>query len=296
MRVFFLGQSQTQHIAKVYRSMGHDTRFMVDGSKFAKFINVFEILRADIIYQVFGEDIRKSKYLTLSALLKKKIVLHWIGTDVLLATEDYRKSRKIINTDFLHIDLACAKHLQDELAQIGIQSEYVPIFPPDISFKPLPLPDKHAVLSYIPEKRAEFYGMRELHYLAKKFPHIDFHIVANSGQHDSELLPNVFYHGLLRLDELKELYKRCTILFRYSKHDGLPVMLIEALGLGRQVIFSFKFPYAHTPCSDKLEDLEELFGHLVSLPPEENRKGSEYVNSQFTPNALIERYKELNLI
>lgn len=296
MRVFFLGQSQTQHIAKIYRSMGHDARFMIDGSKFAKFINVFEMLRADIVYQVFGEDIKKSKYLTLATILKKKIVLHWIGTDVLLAAEAYQKSGEVINTNYPHIDLVCAPHLKDELSQIGISAEYVPIFPPDILFEPLPLPDNHAVLSYIPEKRAEFYGIRELRYLAEKFPHIDFHVVANSGESDAKPLPNIVYHGFLHWEELRELYKKCSILFRYTKHDGLPVMLIEALGLGRHVIFSFKYPYVHTPSSNKPEDLEDLFRRLVSLPPAENCEGSKYVKSQFTRNILIERYKELNLI
>lgn len=296
MRIFFLGETQTRHIAKIYLSMGHNVWILADGHKSSKFKNILELFRSDIVYQVSGMDIKKNKYLALATFLKKKIILHWIGTDVLLTTEAYRKSGKIINANYPHINLACAIHLKDELAQIGIQAEYVPIFPTDISFELLPLPDNHAVLSYIPETRAEFYGIRELRYLAEKFPHIDFHIVANNGQSDTKPLPNLFYHGFLSWEELRDIYKRCTILFRYTKHDGLPVMLIEALGLGRQAIFSFEFPYVHTPRANNLEDLEDLFSQLISLPPEVNHEGSKYVNSHFTKAILVERYKELNLI
>ena len=188
MRVFFLGESQIRHIEKIYRDNGHDTQIMMRGGLLNKFRNTVEIVRADMVYQVFGQSVRASKSLSLAALLKKKIVIHWIGTDVLDATVEYKKTGKILNEEYQHVDLACAAHLKDELMKIGVHSEYVPIFPIDIPFEPLPAPSQHAILSYIPEDKTAFYGLPELKHLAKRFPDIDFHIVANSGAADTEKL------------------------------------------------------------------------------------------------------------
>ena len=51
---------------------------------------------------------------------------------------------------------------------------------------------------------------------------------------------NVTPHG--RIDNLKEFYKRCTVVWRPVRHDGLSWMVLESLGHGRHVLWSYAFP------------------------------------------------------
>ena len=65
------------------------------------------------------------------------------------------------------------------------------------------MPNNHAVLAYIPETREnskyfenvktreDFYNMPLLKAMAKRFPELDFYIVANTGKNDDAKLLNI---------------------------------------------------------------------------------------------------------
>lgn len=296
MRILFYGSGQKKHIAELYQKVGHAVIVSNWAVPPSNLKHRLSLLWCDTVYIVYGRDFSANEVVRMAVRLKKRIIIHWIGTDVLQATESYISEQKTWNQDFPHLDIACAPHLVEELAQIGIRAEYVPIYPINKKFSPLPMPRSHAVLAYIPEPRETFYGKEIMLYLAKKHPEVPFYIVANGGIHDPMPLSNVHYLGMLNWEELKAVYAKSSILLRCTEHDGLPVMVLEALGLGRYVIFSHSFPYVNTPSCRVPEKVEEELTSILAFAPTLNYDGSEYVNAHFTAEKLMNTYKEIGII
>lgn len=296
MKVWFFGSTQTKHIEKVFSNCGYEIVNSNNKCKgfFSKFETVFKLLSCDIIYCVSGIDINESAFFRLAVFLRKKIIVHWIGTDVLTFTQKYNESKKVINKNC--INLSVSSQLQRELEEIKIKTEVVPIFPPNYSCEALGIPEKHRVLSYIPEVREAFYGMELVKNVAQQFSNIEFHIVANTGKNDMQKLPNIYYHGMLNSEELKKMYEQCTVLFRFPEHDGLPVMVLEALGYGRMVIYRYEHPYVYTPKSDNLEDILETFKQVFESPYKLNVEAIEFVKNEFSMEKQIQWYKQVGII
>ena len=184
MRIVFNGSGQIKHIIKLYEEEGWEC---VDISSDRKSLSsdirkAMALLKTDVVYSVGGIDLNKSKLLRLSSLLRKKIIVHWIGTDVFNAMEDYKKTKKVMNHDY--ISLSGSQLLKNELEAIGVRSDIIPIVPLEIKFAPLPMPEKHAVIVYAPEYREEFYNMELVKEVAQCLPDLEFHIVANTGKND----------------------------------------------------------------------------------------------------------------
>lgn len=289
-RILITGSSQTRHIKPLYQSQGWicDEFTSCPGALRRKVRNLKKVLAADAVYAVAGTS-TASFYWRVAGLLRKKRILHWIGTDVLIAlgqapgrlVRDYRRT----------VHLAGSELLQSELRTVGIESAVVPIVPTGIQFSPLPMPERHAVLAYIPEAREEFYGMPLLKEIAGRYPDVRFHIVANSGKLDGHPLPNLSYEGTLDAAAMRELYAKCSILFRYPQHDGLSMMILEALGTGRTVIYKYPFPFVKTPAGGALPEILAVFEEALSAPPRINREAVDYVNSAFSMEKQLLRYR-----
>lgn len=292
MKVWFFGSTQTKHIEKVFSSCGYEVLNSKNKHNgiLSKFETLFKLLKSDTIYCVSGIDINKSSFFRLAAFLRKRIIVHWIGTDVLTFTQKYNESKKVINKNC--INLSGSELLQKELREIGIESAVVPIVPTDFAFVAQKMPDKHAVLVYIPETREDFYDMPLLKAMAERFPKLDFHIVANTGKNDLAPLSNVHYHGFLNSDEMLKLYEQCSILFRYPKHDGLSMMVLEALGYGKSVIYKYEFPFVETPKNTTENGVAEAFERVLSVKPAANYEAIEFINSEFSLDKQIEKYNK----
>jgi len=290
MKVLLLGSSQTKHIEKVFTHCGH--RVIALRKMKSAFLDKIEFLlkflACNMLYHVGGLDVDSAFFFRMAGFFGKKVVVHWIGTDVLNYTKKYEEHRRAINKNC--INLAGSELLQKELEQIGIQSYVVPIVPTDFCFAATEVPEKHAVLSYIPESREDFYNMPLVKEMAKQFPEVDFHIVANAGEHDTECLPNVKYQGRLNAEQMYQLYEKCSILFRFPEHDGLSMMLLEALGYGKNVVYCYDFPYAETPKTRNREDVLQVFEKILSKPPVVNQAAVDFINSEFSMDKQIERY------
>lgn len=297
MKVLFFGSDFfTKIISEIYQEAGHETRIMGRASLIQKVQAVKDVLWCDEVYLVSGRDLNSVKLLRLAMALKKRIIIHWNGTDVLQATEKFQNNHIVLNAQYPHIDLAGAEHLQTELEDIGIHASYVPIVSFDLNYPVQPAPEKHMVLSYIPEAREQFYGMETLKELAKRHPEVPFCIVANDGKNDSNKLPNIHYMGRVGRQEMAELYRKCSVLFRYPQHDGLAIMKLEAMGLGRQVIHRYPFPYVITPEEDSIESIDAALRKVLSEPPRVNQEGADYVRREFTKERILQRYREAGVI
>lgn len=297
MKVLFFGSEMfVEIISQIYREAGHETRTMERDSLIYKLFAVRDVLWCDEIYLVSGRDLKSVKLLRLAMALKKKMIIHWIGTDVLQATEKFQKDHIVLNEQYPHTDLAIADNLQRELLEIGIHAAYVPFVPCDMDFQVQPAPEKHMVLSYIPETREQFYGMEILKELAKRHPEVPFCIVANDGKNDSHKLPNIHYMGRVGRQEMAELYRKCSVLFRYPEHDGLAIMKLEAMGFGRQVIHPYPFPYVITPKDNSMEAIDAALQEILAVPPKVNQEGSDYVRREFSREKIHQWYQKAGVI
>ena len=296
MRVILLGSSQTQHIKAIYESQGWicDQFSTCSNPIYRKILNLRKVMAADAIYSVFAAPF-DPPYLRIARLLRKKIILHWIGTDVLNAIK-CPPSKHLLKTYRRYTHLAGSPLLQAELRTIGIESTVVAIVPIGIHFSALPMPKHHEVLAYIPEAREGFYNMPLLKEIAKRFPDTIFHIVANSGGNDQDPLPNISYEGTLDQAGMRDLYKKCPVLFRYPQHDGLSMMVLEALGTGRTVIYKYEFPFVKTPANDTVEEIQKTFKKVFDTQPHLDQAAIDYMNSDFSMEKQIERYRSAGIL
>lgn len=292
-RVLLMGSTQTKHIAELLRSNHiqcvdfNEPGITKYKDPFRKIIKTLILMKSDIVYCV-GGSLKRNRVMMLAGLLKKKTVMHWIGTDVLIAKNMAKKKLKSQKIDVV---LAGSKQLVKELGEIGIQACQVPIVPFKSKFELSDMPSRHSVLVYLPEGREEFYGASIVFELARREQNVDFHIVANNGMRGVGL-GNIKFHGFLDGKEMEELYREITILFRYPKHDGLSMMVIEALGMGKNVLYKYEHPYVVTPKSEAIDDIYKVFKNMLDSPIRINKEGHDFVKEFYSQENVMELYSK----
>lgn len=218
---------------------------------------VWHIISAKVLYFIGGQT-QRGKVLWLAMLFNKKIVMHWVGTDVLNAHKAYKAG--VVDADLIRR----TKHLcevdwiQKELLEVGIQAEIAQIFCfTDEIPAPPPLPEKFSILSYMGKGREKFYGIDKLIDLAQSFPDIPIRI-AKISEYSEPLPPNI--HLLGWVNDMSKEYRDCVLFLRLPEHDGASFSVLEALSYGRHVGFSYSF------CgTNKTGDREELYTLVKSL-------------------------------
>jgi len=206
-------------------------------------------------------------------ILGKKIIVHWVGSDVLgLLT---RRKMRVLNRftkNFVDEHLACSSWLYKELASMGVESKVVPLVP---HLKPnvLPLPDEYALLAYLPEKRYDFYGGKIVERLADEFLTVKFLIVGNDGS-NRKRRSNIEYLGYIPHKEMPQIYRKVRGLIRMPLHDGMSMMVLESLLHGRYVIYSRKFPYCFHACN--FEEAKRYVSEIMKMS-QPNYDGAKFV-------------------
>lgn len=296
-KVLLMGSTQTKHIVKLFEENHiqcidtNDERYKEEirnlNGLFRKYFILIMLLQCNIVYCVGGVS-KYNKIVVWAKILRKKMIIHWIGTDVLLAIEAAEKGLKFHKGD---IELAGSELLVEELKGIGIKACRIPIVPFNSKFSLKKYPEKHSVLVYLPEGREEFYGRKIIKELAMREPDILFHIVANNGMEDLKN-DNVIFHGFLNSEEMERLYEEITILVRYPEHDGMSMMVIEALGMGKHVLYKYKHPYVETPKSEEISDIYESFKNIIDKPISINKEGHDFVEKFYSSENIMELYNK----
>jgi len=227
------------------------------------------ILAVDIVYFGYG-CYSLNKYLKIANFFNKKVICHWIGTDVLRAKEstNLKDIQKLIS-----YNLAGSPLLKSELNELGIDAEEIAILPNSMNENYSKLPQDHGVVAYLPEGREEFYGIEHIKYAARNYNELKFYVVGNGN--DKLNLPNVKFLGKISQDEMNNLYDKTTILIRLPEHDGLSLMLLEALIKGKEVLYCYNFP--HTRHIKDHSDLDEALTEILSKKPYYNQNGHNYI-------------------
>jgi glycosyltransferase involved in cell wall biosynthesis len=248
---------------------------------------------ADIFYRIWGWSLTRDRpeinRTFVQVLRGKKVVFHWIGTDVLRAMRTAHRQERLINPkslikrmassfvrrNFTH--WAVASWLQEELSTIGISSSVVPIVSPLVNAKPLPMPEQFTVLSYLPDFRPTFFGADIVYQLAELNPDVKFVIVA--AQKIWKNLPNVEVRGCVDQQTMRSIYRESSCLVRLAEHDGLALTVLESLARGRYVIWSYDFPHVF-----KAKSLAQAQRALLQVKHKTrpNFEGAEYVRTEFS--------------
>lgn len=244
IRIAVMGSSQIEHIIPLLSESGYhvtdiQTIFSSNKTKEEKEeLYRKAISESDMLYNVYSGNFfwAKASY---AKLIGKKVITHWIGTDVLNAISG---EVGFLGHSLVDHHFSCYEPLKKELQLIGIQSTVLPIVPFNMNLTIGKMPDTHGVMIYMPENRLEHYGYSELCYVFEQFPNLQFHIVANSGEGAIfEKYRNVTAHGWLDMEAMEELYEKISIVIRFIKHDGLSMSVIEGLIKGKKVIWNNRY-------------------------------------------------------
>ncbi|MCX7862582.1 MAG: hypothetical protein N2449_06270 [Bacteroidales bacterium] len=233
------------------------------------------------IYSVNG-TIEKSKSITLALFFKKKIVMHWVGTDVLLAKIAYSKQNhkpSYINNIFHITD---TPWFEDSLKEIGIDAKFLPLYVAENKMlENIEFPDKFNVLVYIPQHKQEFYGIKRLQYIASLLPNINFY-VAGVEKSIVSLPPNVILLGWVT--DMSKVILNSVVCMRIPEHDGLSFFVLEALQHQRYVLYNQPLP--HTFYVNDDNEIIEKLKELINLHSEKklslNKDGREWVINVFS--------------
>jgi hypothetical protein len=264
------------------------------------FKSIFKYLNSKVVYLISGtlsykSGPKKFMIILLSLLLRKRVIIHWIGSDVIRALNTTNSFfNKIIITKVHHF---CeTKIIADELSSIQIKAEVLPYQYIDINNDiEIKLPNEFIVSIYLGDKKEKFYGKDLLLKAINDFPDIKFIIFGTNSLNINK--KNVISKGWI--DDVENMLLSSTVFLRLPKHDGLGHTVLHALSLGRYVI--------RTQNSDNviyIKEYKELYNGLNILYKlfkkaelNLNNQGISYVKNQFCKdiiyNNLIMKIKEI---
>ena len=201
----------------------------------------WELRNCHIVYQIggrvtAGKFLRAAKYLN-----KRKVVMHWAGSDVL----DERGFVALGKTDPWVTRTVChwaeSHWMVNEVQELGLTCECVPLPSSAIPDQPFPLSSTFSVLVHVPSVDLGYlYGLDRILEVAGNLPEIRFDLVGLKQGRISNAPANVRIHG--RIPDLSPFYRAASVVWRPVRHDGLSFMVREALGHGRHVLYSYPFP------------------------------------------------------
>lgn len=243
-----------------------------------------------IIHLISGYQ--RLKFIMWLKLLGKKIVNHWVGTDVMEAmNKNWDYTVAYFTDTLIDVQLANAPHLVDELKSAGISAQWVPTIPPiyetSLVLGNLSQNSKKKVLLYIPEDRIDFHNGTRLLGLAKIFPDINFEVIDNNGE-GLPNLPNIHYNGWV--SNMENIWQDISVLIRFPRHDGFPRLVLEALAHEKWVIWNHHL--SHCSYVQDIDKIPEILGNLLNKK-KPNTEGRKFFFSEFNVSVLSKKYQEI---
>jgi hypothetical protein len=284
-------------LERVLQSDGWDVRYHSHQSLGNVGALVRDLSRADLAY-TWGGRVSLGKFLNASRWLGvKNLVMLWSGSDIFYGQEQVAAGE-------MHPWVASKTHwavspwIAEEARALGLKCEFVQASFVEPVAQIAPLPEKFAVLCYVPTReKAALYGWDDITAVARALPEIEFRIV---GLQKGETLdaPQNVKLGAWAADLAPQI-RAATVIWRPVRHDGLSFMVLESLAEGRQVIYSYPFVgCVQAQTSDaarrEIQKLAELHraGRL-----DVNTAGIEAIAREFTPSIvrtnLLRRWEEI---
>jgi len=190
------------------------------------------------------------------------VILHWVGSDVLLAekrkifTLEKKIFKKVIN-------IVVAPWLKTELEKYDLHvNAIIPLVPVDFfkELKETKWPDDLGLIYYLPKGREELYRVDILRVLSKRFSNIKFYVVGTD--YIKIRRHNIEVKGIISRQDMAKMYESSIGLVRMPRHDGLPLMVLEALLMQRYVIYNKPIEIS---CVQYVEDVDDAIKVLSRL-------------------------------
>jgi hypothetical protein len=201
------------------------------------------LIHADILYLIGSRADRYSAQDLLFRIWRRPVIIHWVGTDVLIATEELAKgplARSVVSKPAHWCD---APWLVTELERLGVRAEYVPLPVNGLAEAAPPLPDPVRVLLYLPVDPfdRQVFDMETILRLPAALPGLEFVLIPSPPETlPGPLPPNLTARAWV--DDMDALYRAVAVYVRLTSHDGMPFTVLEALSRGRHVIFPWTLP------------------------------------------------------
>ncbi|MBA4181620.1 MAG: hypothetical protein C0506_13600 [Anaerolinea sp.] len=248
------------------------------------------LLRADIVYLIGSRIEKGSPQDRMLQLRRKPVAIHWVGTDVLIASEEHARGRVSGRVATKPAHWCDAPWLVDELRAIGVRSSYLPLPIPLAAVEAPPLPDQFRVLLYLPVDAfdREVFDIEALLRLPPEFPEIPFTLIPSPAETlPGPLPPNLEARGWVTY--MDALYRTITVVVRLTSHDGMSFMVAESLARERYAIWTF--PLEGAIQSKGFEEvsaaLRELLRQHRSGELRPNHAGRDYVLRHFDRDTLL---------
>ena len=249
-----------------------------------------KLARTDVVYLIGSRIEKGSPQDWLLRLRRKPVVIHWVGTDVLIAREEHARGRASGRIAERAVHWCDAPWLVDELRTIGVPSSHVPLPIPLAAVEAPPMPAEFRVLLYLPVAAfdREVFDMETLLRLPLAFPDVPFVLLPSPPETlPQPLPPNLDARGWV--DGLDDVYREVSCMVRLTSHDGTSFMVVETLARGRQAIWTFPLEGAI-----QAEGFEEVAGALRGLIARHsagelglNQRGRAFVLKHFDSETLL---------
>jgi hypothetical protein len=235
------------------------------------------LARADILIRV-GGPLPHSSLAAVARLRGIPIVVIWAGTDVLTLLRNPSLLTESQRCEVVH--LAVAPWLVEELSKVGIRARYLPIMGVEGAADAPSSPRQPYVLTYLPEPRRQFYGRDFVYDVARGLPEMKF-LVVGAGEQDPEAPPNVRYLGWR--GGLNDLYDQSFAILRVPEHDGMSLVVLEALARGRFVLWRYQLPGVCTVSTpeEALTYLSKLWADQQRNPVRYNTEGVSFIRERY---------------
>ena len=221
--------------------------------------------------------------------LRKKLIMMWSGTDVLLAQK--RANKHTFNRKYIDyaINTTDSNLLSSELNALSINHRF-------LYFKWLPagaLVQQHyasiKVLSYVAQNKEDFYGWQTIRTTAIANPAIEFILVGTDGS-TIDCPSNVRCLGWIDKAEMNRLYQSCAIFLRLTAHDGFSLSVLEAVANGAELIWTTPLP-GFVLHWDGMQNFESLFQRAL-----ENIKQRNNTSDLNRQSALVNTYNREHVL
>ena len=293
MKIAYIGHIFfCKKIGRKLEERGHEVKYFNYNHWGRKLIpSMKDIWDVDVIHFICAVGCRKYFYLIIIRyLLKKKIFVHFVGSDILRL----KKVKVIDRINWIfalktahRIFTGAPWHVKELENLISTESFILFFANYEKIEKILPLPEKFTVLCYLPQERSRYYGEELIKILIEEYPNIKF-IILGSEQfiHYNNVLTKKIDYNI----DMTELYSQSTLLVRLPKHDGFSSMVLEALSFGRNIIWTHNIPHVqHTELYR--DDLIQAFESAKKK--DSNSKGAIWVKEKFNYNVFINNLESL---
>jgi len=254
-----------QMFAELMDGDGWEFRYYPDHGAMNLAQMVRELAECDLVYQIGGRVSLGPFLRAAHALRKSRIVMHWVGSDTFEQQQELAdgKSHAWVMSGIHH--WAESTWMVREVETLGLGCELIPLPSARVPDGPSPLPTEFSVLVYMPVvDRGQLYGLDRILSAARALPHIPFVLVGLYDGTIEDAPPNLEIHG--RVPDLGEFYRRATVVWRPVRHDGLSFMVMEAMGHGRHVLWTYPFRgcIRVETAEDAIHEIERLHAeHMV---------------------------------